>query len=50
MRKDDRLRLIGFAVVVLLCVAVVFLYDDIVAWLSKMMVEQMDSMMDQLLR
>jgi hypothetical protein len=36
---------------VLLCVAaVVFLYDDIVAWLSKMMVEQMDSMMDQLLR
>lgn len=50
MRKDDRLRLIGFAVIVLLCVAVVFLYDDIVMWLRKLMVEQMDSMMDQLLR
>jgi hypothetical protein len=38
-------------VVVLLCVAaVVFLYDNIVTWLSKLMVEQMDSMMNQLLR
>jgi hypothetical protein len=50
MRRDDRLRLIGFVVVLLCVAAVVFLYDDIVAWLSKLMVEQMDSMMDQLLR
>jgi hypothetical protein len=50
MRRDDRLRLIGFVVALLCVAAVVFLYDDIVAWLSKMMAEQMDSMMDQLLR
>lgn len=44
------MRLIGFVVVLLLCVAGVFLYDDIVAMISRMMAEQMDSMLDQLLR
>jgi hypothetical protein len=50
MKKDDKLRLIGFVVVLLCVAAVVFLYDNIVTWLSKLMVEQMDSMMNQLLR
>ena len=45
----DKLRTIGFIVVVILIAAVIW-FDEIRAMMDETMVEQADSLMDQLLR
>ena len=42
--------MIGFAALVLLCVAAVLMYDDIMAMMNEAMAEQADSLLEQLLR
>ena len=46
----DKLRTIGFIVVVILIAAAVIWLDDIRAMMDEAMVEQADSLLDQLLR
>ena len=46
----DRLRTIGFMVVVILIAAAVIWFDDIRAMVGEAMVEQTGSLMNQLLR
>ncbi len=46
----DKLMTIGFIVVVILIAMVVIWFDDIRAMMDEAMVEQADSLMDQLLR
>ena len=48
--KRKTLKLIGFAALVLLCVAAVLMYDDIMAMMNEAMAEQADSLLGQLLR
>ena len=48
--KRETFKLIGFAALVLLCVAAVFMYDDIMAMMNEAMAEQADSLLEQLLR
>ena len=42
--------MIGFAALVLLCVAAVLMYDDIMTMMNEAMAEQADSLLEQLLR
>ena len=46
----DKLRTMGFIVVVILIAAAVIWFDEIRAMMDEAMVEQADSLMDQLLR
>ena len=46
----DKLRTIGFMVVVIFIAVTVIWFDDIRAMMDETMVEQADSLMDQLLR
>ena len=46
----DNIRTIGFVLVFVILVVLVICFDDIKAMLNKAMVEQADSLMDQLLR
>ncbi len=46
----DKLRTIGFMVVVIFIAAVVIWFDDIRAMVDEAMMEQTDSLMSQLLR
>lgn len=48
--KRETFKLIGFAALVLLCVAAVLRYDDIMAMMNEAMAEQADSLLEQLLR
>lgn len=48
--KRETFKLIGFAVLVLLCVAAMLIYDDIMAMMNEAMAEQVDLLLEQLLR
>ena len=48
--KRETFKLIGFAALVLLCVAAVLMYDDIMAMMNEVMAEQADFLFEQLLR
>lgn len=48
--KREIFKLIGLAALVLLCVATVLMYDDIMAMMNEAMAEQADSLLEQLLR
>lgn len=46
----DKLRTIGFVVAVIITAAAVIWFDDIRVMMDEAMMEQADSLMDQLLR
>ena len=46
----DNIRTIGFVLIFVVLVVLVICFDDIKAMLNEAMVEQADSLMDQLLR
>lgn len=46
----DNIRTIGFVLVFVILVVLVICFDDIKAMLNEAMMEQADSLMDQLLR
>lgn len=48
--KRETFKLIGFVALVLLCVAAVLMYDDIMAMMNEAMAEQVDLLLEQLLR
>ena len=48
--KREIFKLIGLAALVLLCVAAVLMYDDIMAMMNEVMAEQADFLFEQLLR
>jgi hypothetical protein len=49
MRKE-KIQFIGLVLVFVVIAVVIIQFDNIVAWLGALMAEQMDSMLEQVLR